>query len=72
MFTTFLLGVVLAIGIILFGVYAVDDNKDDAGPVVNDDVAIQQYRHWKTQASSYAELEEINDWIDEARERSRR
>ena len=72
-FIVWLIGILLAVGIILLGVFATDEDDDDGSPgVIDEGAAIQQYREWKTQATSYSDMDEINDMIDESRERSRK
>jgi len=63
-----ILGLIFAAGIVIVGFLAKDEEVD-AGPSGNMHPAarIQQYREWKSQASTYAEMDEWNDAIDEAR-----
>ena len=63
----------LVVGILLLGVYASDEDDDD-GPhrVIDSGAAMQQYKHWKTQASTYSEMEEIDEMIDDAHRRLRK
>ena len=63
------LSIVLVAGILVLGFLAKDEDDRDNGGGTDPGAAIMQYREWKSQASSYAEMDEWNDAIDEARRR---